>query len=126
MNLLQRRLGASGIAAAATALTKALGLELEGRPISYVDVLATSLGIGVGFFLIWPALDRRWFERDRADDPKRFAMMAGGLALGAVVSAQPRLTGTGGVGDFAVFVGLMAAFAAALVFDRALRRPPAG
>jgi hypothetical protein len=126
MNSVQRRLAASGIAAAATALTKALGLGLEGRPISYADVRATSLGIGVGFFLTWPALDRRWFERDRADDQKRFALMAGGLALGALVSALTRLTGTGAIGDFAVFVGVMAAFAATVVFDIVCRRQPAG
>ncbi len=126
MNALQRRLAASAIAAGATGLTKAVGLALDDRPISYADVLVMSLGIGLGFFLVWPALDRRWFERNRADDPKRFALMAGGLALGAFLTVLPRLTGTGAIGDFAVFVGVLAAFAAALALDIVRRRPPAG
>jgi hypothetical protein len=123
---LQRRLASSAVAAAATALTKAFGQALEGRPVSYADILAMSLGIGLGFFLIWPALDRRWAERERAEDPKRFALMAGGLALGAFLTLLPGLTGTGAAGDFAVFVGVLAAFAAALAFDTVRRRPPAG
>lgn len=124
MTPLQRRLTAAAIMAFVTGLVVLLGQIIDGRAVSLIELLGVALGSGAFYFIIWPKIDRRWVERDRADDRKRFTVLAGALVLGLLAGALPRLTGTGVTGDFAVFIALAVAFVAAIVFDVLRHRPP--
>ncbi|HEU0115653.1 MAG TPA: hypothetical protein VFQ80_13295 [Thermomicrobiales bacterium] len=124
MTLLRRRLAVATIVTTATAFTIILGHFLDARPTSFAEILGAAAATGGLFFFAWPSVDRRWTQRDDAANLKGIALIAAGLAFGALLSALPRLTETGAVGDFALFAILAALLAGSIVVKRLGRRPP--
>ncbi|HEU5430858.1 MAG TPA: hypothetical protein VFU81_04295 [Thermomicrobiales bacterium] len=116
---------AAAIAAVAATLFAWFNHLIDGRAGSFAELLGAALGTGAAIFVLWPAIDRRWTNRDRHDDPKRFVLVVAGLAVGIGVSLLPWLTGTGTAGDFAQFVVQVVAFVTAVTFAFT-RRPPVG
>jgi hypothetical protein len=125
MTTTQRCLTATAITAVAYATMAALGHLVDGEPLSPFDSLAAALAARIVIFLAWPAIDERWTRRDRADDPKRFAYMAGGLAVGIGLSALPRLFGVSELVLFGILVATFVALLASALIRRARNSPPA-